>query len=174
MLLKSGNHSENGISHSEKSGRRTAQMKTGQVNLDYLTGHFRGHFCGPTCGATGGPTRGSRFAFACSVRRPESLSAFRELLREYPGTPGVSIVPPPATASISAGWSEWNRFELLDRVSILSTSCDHSLVPVHRDFSDGGQAGQLSIDQLPNVEKDGRENKTEAIVEFDWRGREGG
>ena len=26
--------------------RRTEQVKTGQVNLDQLNGHFCGHFCG--------------------------------------------------------------------------------------------------------------------------------
>ena len=33
-------------------------------------GRTRGATRGPTRGATRGPTRGSRFAFACSVRRP--------------------------------------------------------------------------------------------------------
>ena len=28
------------------NGRRTEQVKTGQVNLDHLTGHSRGHFRG--------------------------------------------------------------------------------------------------------------------------------
>ena len=34
-------------------------------------GRTRGSTRGPTRGATRGPTRGSRFAFACSVRRPK-------------------------------------------------------------------------------------------------------
>ena len=40
-------------------GRRTEQVKTGQVNLDHLTGHFRGHFRGRLrgkfVGGRGGP-----------------------------------------------------------------------------------------------------------------------
>ena len=76
------------------AGRRTEQVKTGQMNLDNFTGHFGGvgtfvgclvgAFVGvleglktgkwvlswALCGRSRGSTRGSRFAFACSVRRP--------------------------------------------------------------------------------------------------------
>ena len=41
------------------SGRRREQMKTGQVNLDHLTGHFRGHFRGRLRGTFRGSSRGS-------------------------------------------------------------------------------------------------------------------
>ena len=39
-------------------GRGTEQVKTGQVNLDHLTGHFRGHFRGRLCGTLRGSFRG--------------------------------------------------------------------------------------------------------------------
>ena len=39
--------------------RRTEQVKTGQMNLDHLTGHFRGHFRGRLRGAFRGSFRGS-------------------------------------------------------------------------------------------------------------------
>ena len=38
--------------------RRTEQMKTGQANLDHLTGHFRGHFWGRLRGTFRGSLRG--------------------------------------------------------------------------------------------------------------------
>ena len=38
-------------------GRRTEQAKTGQVNLDHLTGHFRGRFGGRLRGNFRGSSR---------------------------------------------------------------------------------------------------------------------
>ena len=94
-------------------GRETELVKTGQMNLDHLSGHFRGHFrgrlrgmfrgslrgkflkgckqgkatlvgavmdalvgarMGTLVGPLVGPLVGSRFAFACSVRRPTESS----------------------------------------------------------------------------------------------------
>ena len=37
----------------------TEQVKTGQVNLDHLSGHFRGHFRGRLRGTFRGSFRGS-------------------------------------------------------------------------------------------------------------------
>ena len=74
-------------------------MKTGQLNPDHLSGHFRGHslrhlhgsflgsFCGESLkgwkqgrwcsfGHSRGRTRGSNFAFACSARRPFLLVCY--------------------------------------------------------------------------------------------------
>ena len=42
------------------NGRRTEQVKTGQVNLDHLTGHFRGRFRGRVRGRFRGGFRGGR------------------------------------------------------------------------------------------------------------------
>ena len=43
----------------ELCGRRTEQVKTGQVNPDQLIGHFRGHFRGRLRGMFRGSFRGS-------------------------------------------------------------------------------------------------------------------